>query len=162
VHRAEKMGEHYKIFGIQSLDEINCTLNQIARYLGKISDPLLDRIDLQIEVPAISPEDLTRRITQEEKSSRVQQRTETARQRQLKRQGSANNRLTVKEIDKYCQPDTDGENLLKQAINRLKFSVRAYHRVLKVSRAVVDLAGKQQIIGHHIAEAIQYRRLDKN
>jgi magnesium chelatase family protein len=140
----------------------HCTPDQIKRYRGKISGPLLDRIDLQIEVPAISPEDLTRRVTQEEKSSQVQKRTETARQRQLKRQGSANNRLTVKEIDKYCQPDTEGENLLKQAINRLNFSARAYHRVLKVARTIADLSEVDSITRQHVAEAIQYRRLDRN
>jgi magnesium chelatase family protein len=140
----------------------HCTPDQIKRYRGKISGPLLDRIDLQIEVPAISPEDLTRRATQEEKSSQVQKRTETARQRQLKRQGSANNRLTVKEIDKYCQPDTEGENLLKQAINRLNFSARAYHRVLKVARTIADLSEVDSITRQHVAEAIQYRRLDRN
>jgi magnesium chelatase family protein len=140
----------------------HCTPDQIKRYRGKISGPLLDRIDLQIEVPAISPEDLTRRVTQEEKSIQVQQRTETARQRQLKRQGSANNRLTVKEIDKYCQPDTDGENLLKQAIKRLNFSARAYHRVLKVARTIADLSEVDNITRQHVAEAIQYRRLDRN
>ena len=140
----------------------HCTPDQIKRYRGKISGPLLDRIDIQIEVPAVPQKDLTRPVTQEEKSSRVQQRTEAARQRQLKRQGSANNRLTVKEIDKYCQPDTDGENLLKQAIHRLNFSARGYHRVLKVARTIADLSDNKQINRHHIAEAIQYRRLDKD
>ena len=140
----------------------HCTPDQIKRYRGKISGPLLDRIDIQIEVPAVPQKDLTRPVTQEEKSSHVQQRTEAARQRQLKRQGSANNRLTVKEIDKYCQPDTDGENLLKQAIHRLNFSARGYHRVLKVARTIADLSDNKQINRHHIAEAIQYRRLDKD
>jgi magnesium chelatase family protein len=140
----------------------HCTPDQIKRYRGKISGPLLDRIDLQIEVPAILPEELTRRVTQEEKSNQIQQRTEAARQRQLKRQGSTNNRLTVKEIDKYCQPDTDGENLLKQAIHRLNFSARAYHRVLKVARTIADLSSAHNINRQHIAEAIQYRRLDRN
>lgn len=140
----------------------HCTPDQIKRYRGKISGPLLDRIDIQIEVPAIPQEDLVRRVSQGEKSSRVQQRTEAARQRQLKRQGSANNRLTVKEIDKYCQPDTDGENLLKQAIHRLNFSARAYHRVLKVARTIADLSNTKIINRQHVAEAIQYRRLDRN
>ena len=140
----------------------HCTPDQVKRYRGKISGPLLVRIDIQIEVPAIPQEDLTHSVAQEEKSSQVQQRTEAARQRQLKRQAHANNYLTVKEIDKYCQPDTDGENLLKQAINRLNFSARAYHRVLNVARTIADLAGNQQINRHHIAEAIQYRRLDRN
>ena len=105
---------------------------------------------------------MTSRDTQEEKSSRVRQRTEAARQKQLKRQGYANSRLTVKEIDKYCQPDLEGENLLRQAIHRLNFSVRAYHRILKVARTIADLYGTEEINRQHIAEAIQYRRLDKN
>ena len=113
-------------------------------------------------MPAIPQEELMRRVTQGEESSRVQQRTEAARQKQLKRQGSANSRLRVKEIDKYCQPDTAGENLLKQAIDRLNFSARAYHRVLKVARTIADLAGNKQINCQHVAEAIQYRRLDRN
>ncbi len=140
----------------------HCTPDQITRYRGKISGPLLDRIDIQIEVPAIPQEELTRRDTHGEESSRVRQRTEAARQIQLKRQSSANSHLTVNDIEKYCQPDTEGENLLKRAINRLNFSARAYHRVLKVARTIADLSDTHEINRQHIAEAIQYRRLDRN
>jgi magnesium chelatase family protein len=140
----------------------HCTPDQIGRYRGKISGPLLDRIDLQIEVPAVPPQDLTRHVTQGEKSSQVRHRTEAARQKQLQRQGSANSRLTVKEIDKYCQPDSKGENLLRRAIQQLNLSARAYHRVLKVARTIADLSNTHGINHQHIAEAIQYRRLEKN
>lgn len=138
-----------------------CTPDQVARYRGKISGPLLDRIDIQIEVPAAPQEDLMRQ-TQSESSSAIRQRVESAYQRQLARQSKANARLTVKEIDKYCAPDTLGENLLKQAISRLNFSARAYHRVLKVARTIADLASSDGITSMHIAEAVQYRRLDRN
>jgi magnesium chelatase family protein len=87
---------------------------------------------------------------------------EAAYQRQLERQGKANCRLTVKEIDEYCVPDNAGENLLKQAISKLNFSARAYHRILKVARTIADLAGSNAISSAHVAEAVQYRKLDKN
>ena len=138
-----------------------CTPDQVARYRGKISGPLLDRIDIQIEVPAAAQEDLMRQI-QGESSSTVRRRVETGYQRQLARQGKANSHLTVKDIDKYCTPDASGENLLKQAINRLNFSARAYHRVLKVARTIADLAASDGITSMHIAEAVQYRKLDRN
>jgi magnesium chelatase family protein len=138
-----------------------CTPDQVARYRGKISGPLLDRIDIQIEVPAAPQEDLMRQI-QGESSSTVRQRVETGYQRQLARQGKANSHLTVKDIDKYCVPDTLGENLLKQAISRLNFSARAYHRVLKLARTIADLAASDGITATHIAEAVQYRKLDRN
>ena len=138
-----------------------CTPDQVSRYRGKISGPLLDRIDIQIEVPAAPQEDLMRQ-SQSESSGSIRQRVESAYQRQLTRQGKPNARLTVKEIDKYCVPDTLGENLLKQAISRLNFSARAYHRVLKVARTIADLAASDGIVSTHIAEAVQYRRLDRN
>jgi magnesium chelatase family protein len=138
-----------------------CTPDQVARYRGKISGPLLDRIDVQIEVPAVPEEDLMRQA-QGESSSSIRQRVEAAYQRQLERQGKANARLAVKDIDKYCIPDTLGENLLKQAISRLNFSARAYHRVLKVARTIADLAASDGITSTHIAEAVQYRKLDRN
>lgn len=140
----------------------HCTPDQVARYRRKISGPLLDRIDIQVEVPAVSQEDLMRQTTSEEKSSHVQKRTGAARQKQLKRQGAANGYLTVSEIEKFCQPDSDAENLLKQAIQRLNFSARAYHRVLKVARTIADLSNTKNINRQHVAEAIQYRRMDKN
>jgi magnesium chelatase family protein len=140
----------------------HCTPDQIVRYRKKISGPLLDRIDIQVEVPAAPQEELMRRATPGETSSHVQQRTEAARRKQLQRQGAANGYLTVKEIEKFCQPDNDGENLLKQAIHRLNLSARAYHRVLKVARTIADLSSARNINRQHVAEAIQYRKMDKN
>jgi magnesium chelatase family protein len=138
-----------------------CTPDQVARYRGKISGPLLDRIDIQIEVPAPPEEDLMRQA-QGESSETIRQRVETAYQRQLERQGKANAHLEVKDIDKYCIPDKVGENLLKQAISRLNLSARAYHRILKVARTIADLAASPGISSVHIAEAVQYRKMDRS
>jgi len=134
-----------------------CTPDQVARYRGKISGPLLDRIDLQIEVPALPESDLTRHGASEP-SAAIQARVEAAYSRQLARQGKANALLATQEIDQFCQPDAAGEGLLKQAIARLNLSARAYHRVLKVARTIADLAGSEGVGSGHIAEAIQYRR----
>jgi len=134
-----------------------CTPDQVARYRGKISGPLRDRIDLQIEVPALPESDLTRHGASEP-SAAIQARVEAAYSRQLARQGKANALLATQEIDQFCQPDAAGEGLLKQAIARLNLSARAYHRVLKVARTIADLAGSEGVGSGHIAEAIQYRR----
>jgi magnesium chelatase family protein len=138
-----------------------CTPDQVARYRGKISGPLLDRIDIQIEVPAPPQEDLMRQA-QGESSETIRQRVETAYQRQLERQGKANAHLAAKDIDKYCIPDKTGENLLRQAISRLNLSARAYHRILKVARTIADLAASSGISSAHIAEAVQYRKMDRS
>jgi magnesium chelatase family protein len=137
-----------------------CTPDQIARYRGKISGPLLDRIDIQIEVPAVPQEALLKQ-SDGETSSTIQERVENARQRQLARQGKPNAQLTVSEIDALCAPDEQGAALLRQAISRLNLSARAYHRVLKVARSIADLAGCEDILTAHIAEAVQYRRMDR-
>jgi magnesium chelatase family protein len=139
----------------------HCTPDQVARYRSRISGPLLDRIDMQIEVPAIPQEELMRQRTTGEKSSIIRARVTESYQRQLNRQQKNNSRLSVKEIDRYCALDAASENLLKQGISRLNLSARAYHRILKVARTIADLAGVEKINNQHIAEAIQYRRLDK-
>jgi magnesium chelatase family protein len=138
-----------------------CTPDQVARYRAKISGPLLDRIDLQIEVPALPEADLT---TQSggEASHAIRTRVEAARELQLNRQGKANYLLTTLEIDDLCVADEKGLSLLKQAISRLDLSARAYHRILKVARTIADLADQAEIGAGHIAEAVQYRRFDKN
>ncbi len=137
-----------------------CTPDQVARYRAKISGPLLDRIDIQIEVPAVPQEDLLKQ-SDGESSAVIKSRVEAARQRQLTRQGKPNAQLTVTEIDSFCAPDIKSEALLRQAITRLNLSARAYHRVLKVARTIADLEGSEAIQIAHIAEAIQYRRMDK-
>lgn len=136
-----------------------CTPDQITRYRSKISGPLLDRIDIQIEVPAVPQEDLLNKADGET-SADLQARVEIARQRQLARQDKANAQLSVTEIDALCAPDEQGAALLQQAIGRLNLSARAYHRVLKVARSIADLEGADHIATKHIAEAIQYRRMN--
>ena len=137
-----------------------CSPDQVTRYRSKISGPLLDRIDIQIEVPALNENELTQQANSEP-SSAVQARVEAAFQLQLRRQAKPNSQLATKEIDALCKLDKASETLLKQAITRLNLSARAYHRVLKLARTVADLAKLENISGAHIAEAIQYRRLDR-
>ncbi len=137
-----------------------CTPDQVARYRSKISGPLLDRIDIQIEVPAVAHDDLINKADGEA-SADLQARVEIARQRQLVRQDKANALLSVTEIDALCAPDAQGVALLQQAISRLNLSARAYHRVLKVARSIADLEGVDNIATKHIAEAVQYRRMDR-
>ena len=120
----------------------------------------MDRIDIQIEVPAVPQDDLLNK-TEGEASASIQQRVEVARQRALVRQGKSNAQLSVTEINAFCVPDTQGEALLKLAMTRLNLSARAYHRVLKVARTIADLAGDENILTGHIAEAVQYRRMDR-
>jgi magnesium chelatase family protein len=138
----------------------HCTPDQVTRYRSKISGPLLDRIDIQIEVPAVPQDDLVNKADGEA-SNEIQARVEIARQRQLARQEKANAQLSVTEIDTFCAPDTQGEALLRLALTRLDLSARAYHRVLKVARTIADLADSKNILVQHIAEAVQYRRMDK-
>ncbi len=134
-----------------------CTPDQVARYRAKISGPLLDRIDLNVEVPAISEADLMD-APAGESSAAVQARVQAAAERQQSRQAKPNSALGPDEIDGYCKPDAAGEKLLRQALRQLALSTRAYHRVLKVARTIADLAGSAGITSGHIAEAIQYRR----
>jgi magnesium chelatase family protein len=137
-----------------------CTPDQVVRYRRRISGPLLDRIDLQIEVPALSQEDLgTKRSG--ESSADVRARVVAARNRQFERQRMPNAQLPTRDVDRYCVPDAQGETLLKQAIARLGLSARAYHRVLKVARTIADLGDAETASSVHVAEAIQYRRFNR-
>ncbi|WP_301101400.1 YifB family Mg chelatase-like AAA ATPase [Propionivibrio sp.] len=138
-----------------------CTPDQVARYRHKISGPLLDRIDLQVEVPAL-PAEALQKAPDGESSATVRARVAPARAQQQARQGKSNARLTTREIDLYCQPDAAGAALLKQALTRLNLSARAYHRVLRVARSIADLAGSTTIAPHHVGEAVQYRRFAKD
>ena len=134
-----------------------CTPDQVARYRGKLSGPLLDRIDLMFDVPAVAEADLSA-CGDGESSATVRDRVTTARAVQIERQGKPNAQLTPDEVDRHALPDAAGAQLLKQAMARLSLTARAYHRILKVARSIADLAGMQQINAAHVAEAIHYRR----
>ena len=140
-------------------NKCRCTPDNVARYRAKISGPLLDRIDMHIEVPALKEDEMTS-ASSAENSDIIRARVEYARELQLKRQGKANFALGSLEVDEFCQPDDAGLTLLKTAISRLNLSARAYHRILKVARTIADLAGDAAIKPAQIAEAVQYRRGD--
>ncbi|KGU96728.1 YifB family Mg chelatase-like AAA ATPase [Burkholderia pseudomallei] len=136
-----------------------CSPDIAARYLRKLSGPLLDRIDIQIEIPALTPAELAERpAAAGESSETVAARVALARERQFARQRKTNHMLTGRETDTLCRPDSAGETLLRDAGERFRWSARAYYRVLKVARTIADLAGDDAPSAAHIAEAIRYRR----
>ncbi len=140
--------------------ECRCTPAIIQRYLGKISGPLLDRIDIQIEVPAVPYKELRSNEVMES-SADMRARVNAARQIQLGR-GYTNARMPVSQIRKECALDASGERTLEMAMRRMSLSARAHDRILKVARTIADLDHSGTVAAKHIAEAIQYRSLDRN
>ncbi|MCM8823844.1 MAG: YifB family Mg chelatase-like AAA ATPase [Candidatus Omnitrophica bacterium] len=144
----------------------HCTSYQIQRYRNKISGPLLDRIDIQIELQNIRTEELISGSQEGESSQSIKKRVERAREIQLKRFKKEkiffNSQMNSKQIKKYCVLEEEAKSLLNMAIQELKFSARSYDKILKVSRTIADLAEKDNITAEHISEAVQYRSLDKN
>ncbi|WP_126452208.1 YifB family Mg chelatase-like AAA ATPase [Sulfuriflexus mobilis] len=138
----------------------HCSSEQVLRYRSRISGPLLDRIDMHIEVPRLKQAQL-HRPCQSEDSASVRQRVTLARQRQLSRSGRANHLLSNSEIEQYCQLDTSDAQMLEQAIEKLGLSARAWHRILKLARTIADLDQADQISTAHLQEAIGLRRLDR-
>ena len=136
-----------------------CTPERIARYRGRISGPLADRIDLKLEVPAPREAELVAPAASES-SDAIAARVARARTVQLLRQGKPNALLGTREIDRHCATGREAGELLRHALARLLLSARAYHRVLRVARSIADLAGATAVGAEHVAEAIQYRRLD--
>jgi len=145
--------------------ECICTPLQIQRYRSKVSGPLLDRIDIQVEVPGLRYQELASKDAGES-SDIIRRRVNQARAIQLQRfektKIHANAQMGTREIKRYCVVKDDAEKLLETAINKLGLSARAYSRVLKVGRTIADLAGAEGIEASHIAEAIQYRSLDRS
>ena len=140
----------------------NCTSEQVSRYRAKISGPLLDRIDMHLEVPRVSHEVLRKGSPEgEETSAEIRQRVIEARNIAIARTNKANALLTVPEIKHFCQLSDQEHQLLEQAMNKFGLSHRAYHRILKLARTIADLAGSEAIEIPHLSEAIGYRKLDR-
>jgi magnesium chelatase family protein len=149
-----------------SLHDCTCSQQQITRYMSKISGPLMDRIDIHIEVPAVKFKELSSEEAGEP-SAVVRQRVNTARKRQIERFTKepgihCNAHMESKHLREYCPISNESLDLMRRAINKLGLSARAYDRILKVSRTIADLEGTGDIHPQHIAEAIQYRNLDRN
>ncbi len=134
-----------------------CSPDQVKRYHDRISGPLVDRIDLRIEVPALTDGAIAG-AAPGEPSAAIARRVDDARRRQVARQGHPNALLDVASIDAHCRPDADGAALLATALTRLGWSARAYHRVLKIARTIADLAERDAVVAADVAEAIGYRR----
>jgi magnesium chelatase family protein len=132
----------------------------IQRYLGKISGPLLDRIDIHIEVPAVAYQEL-RSNGVSESSADIRTRVERARAVQQAR-GYYNSRMPSRLIRRQCVLDDAGERTLEMAVRRMGLSARAHDRILKVARTIADLGGSDCVSAKHVAEAVQYRSLDRN
>jgi len=140
--------------------ECRCTPGIIQRYLGKISGPLLDRIDIHIEVPAVPYKEL-RSNQVGEGSTEIRRRVERTRAVQQAR-GFYNARMPSRLIRKQCALDEGGERTLEMAVRRMGLSARAHDRILKVARTIADLGEAETVSAKHVAEAVQYRSLDRN
>lgn len=144
--------------------ECTCSDQAISRYIGKISGPLLDRIDIQIEVTPVKYQKLENEAnieTSKDIKNRVNKAREIQQKRYKKENIYSNSQLTPRLIEKYCKLDKEGRKLLELAFNKLGLSARAYGRILKVARTIADLENEENILSSYVAEAIQYRNLDK-
>ena len=144
--------------------ECTCSDQAISRYIGKISGPLLDRIDIQIEVTPVKYQKLENEAnieTSKDIKNRVNKAREIQQKRYKKENIYSNSQLTPRLIEKYCKLDKEGRKLLELAFNKLGLSARAYGRILKVARTIADLENEENILPSYVAEAIQYRNLDK-
>ena len=139
----------------------HCTADQVQRYRSRISGPLLDRIDMHIEVPPVPLKEIQATATEEESSSMVRERVVQAHQRQLERNKHANALMNTQDIKQFCQLDKSASLLLEQAVTQLGLSARSHNRILKVARTIADLNDEDNISKLHISEAIGYRRLDR-
>jgi magnesium chelatase family protein len=140
--------------------ECNCSPNQIQKYLSKVSGPLMDRIDIHLHIPSLKYEEMSYKGADSENSAEIRQRVIKARHIQRKRYGKkgplCNANLSSRQIEQFCQLDSEATTLLKTAVLNMGLTARAYHKVLKTSRTIADLAGEEQIQEAHVSEAIQY------
>lgn len=138
-----------------------CLPGQISRYLKRISGPIIDRIDLHLEVPAVEPEKLTSQKIKSEKSEKIKKRVQKARDLQLRRfKGTklkCNGEMTAKDIKKFCPLSYDCLSLLRRAVSQMNLTARSFHKIIKIARTIADLEGEKNISLNHIAEALQYR-----
>ena len=151
--------------GYLGSNKCNCSEVEITRYLDRISGPLLDRIDIHIEVMQIDYNDLTSVRKSAESSARIKERVEKARAIQAKRYADQkirfNAKMPAKQINEFCKPGKEASALLKSAFDTMQLSARAYHKILKVARTIADLEGSDEITAAHTAEAISFRSLDR-
>jgi magnesium chelatase family protein len=137
-----------------------CTSEQVQRYQNRLSGPFLDRIDMHIEVPALSHSDLQQSSDSIENSVQVKQRVIVAQQRQIARRQHCNAHLTNKEIEQDCLLSAENQAVLEKTMAKMKLSARAYHRILKLARTIADLEDSEIIQLHHLTESISYRKMD--
>ena len=149
--------------GCESIQTCICSVEQLNRYRNKLSAPLLDRIDIQIELPRLEHHELLRhRDIAQETSGRVRTRVIRARSTQMARQQCLNARLSNHQIEQYCQLDEVSEGLLMASIEKLRLTARSYHKLLKLARTLADMADEKDILQAHITEAIAYRKNERH
>lgn len=141
-----------------SIRACRCTPDQVSRYQGKLSGPLMDRIDLHVEVPALAAEDLLN-SPPGESSAAIRERSRIARAHAVQRQGSSNQALAGQAIDQFVALEPSASKFLQTAAAQLGWSARSTHRTLKIARTIADLAGAESTQLAHVAEAMQYRRV---
>ena len=145
--------------------QCRCTPTQIHNYLDKLSGPLMDRIDIHVEVDGVSYDELSARTGNEEKSATIRERVNKARARQIERfrgtRTTCNAKMDTKQVNQFCALDDECAMLLKEAFEAFNLSARAHNRILKVARTIADLDDSDTIELQHLAEAIGYRALDK-
>lgn len=138
-----------------------CTPEQTLRYLNRLSGPFLDRFDLSLEIPLPPPGILSKAVVQGENSATVKQRVIAARERQFKRQNKLNARLDSPEIRQYCKLKSNDAQWLEETLIHLGLSIRAWQRLLKVSRTIADIEQSDVITRQHLQEAVSYRAIDR-
>ncbi|MFD1009492.1 MULTISPECIES: YifB family Mg chelatase-like AAA ATPase [Oceanisphaera] len=134
---------------------------QILRYLNKVSGPFLDRFDLSVEIPLLPPGELSRKRVKAEGSAKVRQRVLAAREHQLKRAGKTNARLSSSELEIYCPLEQADAEFLEQALHKMRLSIRAWHKLIRVARTIADLEHEEKISRIHLIEALGYRAMDR-